>query len=186
MPSKGEKNKHEELKINTLSHKLSSRMDLSETSSLLQLASGFVETKVNKPKTVKLYYGTKKIKLLSGKCYLHTKPYYCNPELYKRREEIYKINREMLQQNIEYEVIFLTDNIQYPYEELDEKESITVKEEKLLIKKYASALNDDDAREALRDMWKLQSFCDLVIESDKEKAYIVHQIIFCYYSRLLR
>ena len=175
------------LKISIHSNNPNSRTNLSETSSLLHfVGSELPRTEINKPKTVKLYYGTKKIKLPTGGFYLYSKPYYCNPMLYKEREEIYKLNRKMLEENTEYEVVFLTDDVKYPYKEVDEKERLTVNDEKFLIKKYASALNDDDAREALRDMWKLQTFCDLIIKSEKGKYYLVHQIIFCHYSPLLR
>ena len=92
----------------------------------------------------------------------------------------------MFKNGIEYEVIFETDNIEFPYEELDEKEKITVADEKMLIKNYASATNDEEARDALRNMWKLQLFCDFVIKSNIEKLYLVHQVIFCHFSPSLR
>ena len=143
------------------------------------------ETKKTCTETVKIYYGSKKIMLPSGQFYIYSKPYYCNPELYEKRNEIYNLNLQMAKKNIQYEVIFETDGIEFPYEELDLKEKLTVNEEKYLIKKYASATNDKEAQDALADIWLKQMFCDLVIAT-QDKKYLSHQIIFCHHSKAIK
>lgn len=151
-----------------------------------------------------IYYGSRSIRGYDNSIEnIVSRPYFNDIKLLENREEYYEENKNMDKAGIKWEINFSNDDINFDEGIVKMRESVTITKEKELIFKFISSKSDEEARDALCEMWVNCKFCDMVFRFAKcidcmdskdcekcsqrrSKQFPAHRLLLAYYSEKLK